>query len=98
MATTTPTESPDPGLAREPTGPVRRGHVGLIVAASVLGGLTLALILTLVVWGGATEPIISGVALLAFAFSWTILAWLSSHRTDQPQTWAYIAAICMGAL
>ena len=84
--------------APEPSGPVRRGHVGLIVAASIFGGLILALVLTLLVFGGATEPVISGVALLAFALGWTMLAWLSDRRSEQPQRWAYVPAIFMGAL
>jgi pimeloyl-ACP methyl ester carboxylesterase len=88
----------DPSAATEPERPIRRGHIGLIVAASMFGGLILALVLTLVVFGGATEPIISGVALLAFALGWTLLAWLSERRTDQPQRWAYVPAIFMGVL
>ena len=78
--------------------PKRKGHLGLIVAASMFGGLILALVLTILVFGGATEPVISGVALLAFALGWTLLAWLSERRTDQPQRWAYVPAIFMGVL
>ena len=88
----------DPSAETEPERPVRRGHIGLIVAVSMFGGLILALVLTVIVFGGATEPIISGVALLAFALGWTMLAWLSSRRTDQPQRWAYVPAIFMGVL
>jgi pimeloyl-ACP methyl ester carboxylesterase len=64
----------------------------------MLAGLILALVLTIFVFGGATEPIISGSVLLAFALGWTMLAWLSSRRTDQPQEWAYMPAIFMGVL
>jgi pimeloyl-ACP methyl ester carboxylesterase len=78
--------------------PIRKGHIDLIVAASMFGGLILALVLTIVVFGGATEPVISGVALLAFALGWTMFAWLSDRRTDQPQRWAYVPAIFMGVL
>src|SRR5919109_5069670 len=77
---------------------LRKGHIGLIVAASMIGGLILALVLTLIVLGGATEPVISGVALLTFALGWAMLAWLSGRRTDQPQRWAYVPAIFMGVL
>ncbi len=80
------------------TQPARKGHLGLIVVASMVGGLVLALVLTVFVFGGAIEPVISGVALLTFAFGWTMLGWLSSRRTDQPQRWAYVPAIFMGAL
>jgi pimeloyl-ACP methyl ester carboxylesterase len=64
----------------------------------MFGGLILALVLTLLVFGGATEPVITGVALLAFALGWTMLAWFSGRRTDQPQRWAYVPAIFMGVL
>jgi pimeloyl-ACP methyl ester carboxylesterase len=64
----------------------------------MFGGLILALVMTLLVFGGATEPVISGVALLAFALGWAMLAWLSSRRTDQPQRWAYVPATFMGVL
>jgi hypothetical protein len=64
----------------------------------MFGGLILALVLTLLVFGGATEPVINGVALLAFALGWTMLAWVSDRRTDQPQRWAYVPAIFMGVL
>lgn len=97
MSTATRSDDRD-STAPEPAGPVRRGHIGLIVAASMFGGLILALVLTLLVFGGATEPVINGVALLAFALGWTMLAWLSDRRTDQPQRWAYVPAIFMGVL
>jgi pimeloyl-ACP methyl ester carboxylesterase len=64
----------------------------------MFAGLIMALVLTVLVFGGATEPIISGSVLLAFAIGWTMLAWLSSRRTDQPQEWAYVPAIFMGVL
>jgi hypothetical protein len=57
----------------------------LIVAGSVVTGLIAALALTLVVFGGAAEPVISGVVLLAFGLSWAMLALLSSRTTNQPQ-------------
>lgn len=91
-----PRQGEDQGPSTTP--PAGKGHIGLIVATSMLGGLILALVLTLFVFGGATEPVISGVALLTFALGWATLAWLSSRRTDQPQRWAYVPAIFMGVL
>jgi pimeloyl-ACP methyl ester carboxylesterase len=85
-------------MSSDPERPKRKGHIGLIVAASMFGGLILALVLTVLVFGGATEPVINGAALLAFALGWTLLAWLSERRTDQPQRWAYVPAIFMGVL
>jgi pimeloyl-ACP methyl ester carboxylesterase len=98
MARTPEVISAGPRMAPEPVRPARKSHLGLIVGASLFTGLIMALVLTLVVFGGATEPVISGVALLAFALGWTMLAWLSDRRTDQPQRWAYVPAIFMGVL
>ena len=97
----TPTTGSDvqgPSVARERIPPIRKGRIGLIVTASLFGSLILALVLTFLVFGGATEPIITGVALLAFALGWALLAWLSDRRTDQPQRWAFVPAIFMGVL
>jgi pimeloyl-ACP methyl ester carboxylesterase len=91
-------DAQDPSAPSEPVHPASKGHLGRIVAGSMLAGLILALVLTIIVFGGATEPIISGSVLLAFALGWTMLAWLSSRRTDQPQEWAYVPAIFMGVL
>jgi pimeloyl-ACP methyl ester carboxylesterase len=98
MSSTTQPDVPGPGVAPEGVPPKRKGRIGLIVVASMLGGLILALVLTLLVFGGAEEPVINGVALLAFALGWVMLAWLSTNRTDQPQPWAFVPAILMGVL
>ena len=74
-----------------PTGPIAG-----IVAGSVLLGLIGALFLSLVVFAGAQEHVITGSALLAFAAGWTTLAVLSSVRTTQPQRWAIVPAAYMG--
>jgi len=78
-----------------PTAP-RRGHIGLVVLGSIVFGLVAALVLALLVFGGAQEPTITGVILLAFAAGWSLLAVLSVRRTDQPQRWAVIPAAFMG--
>jgi pimeloyl-ACP methyl ester carboxylesterase len=98
MSTTASSDARDPTGAPEQVGPAPKGHLGRIVAGSMLAGLILALALTLLVFEGATEPVITGVALLAFALGWASLAWLSERRTDQPQRWAYVPAIAVGAL
>jgi pimeloyl-ACP methyl ester carboxylesterase len=95
------TKRPDasgPSIGADPTGHARKGRIGLIVTASLLGSLILALVLTFLVFGGATEPILTGVALLALALGWALLAWLSDRRSDQPQRWALVPAIFMGVL
>jgi pimeloyl-ACP methyl ester carboxylesterase len=70
----------------------RRGHIGLIVAGSLATGLAAALLLVLVVFAGATEPVVTGSALLAYGLGWAMLAGLSVWRTDQPQRWALVPA------
>lgn len=81
----------------KPSGEPRREPIGRIVAGSVAAGSISALVLTLGVFGGATEPVISGTALLAFAAGWGLLALLSNRFTAQPQTWARVPAAVMGA-
>lgn len=73
------------------------GPVWRIVGGSVAAGLIGALVLTLGVFGGATEPVISGAALLAFAGGWALLAMLSTRFTSQPQTWARVPAAAMAS-
>jgi len=70
----------------------RRGHIGLIVVGSLATGLTAALLLVLVVFAGAAEPVVTGSAMLGFGLGWAMLAALSVWRTDQPQRWALVPA------
>ncbi len=74
-----------------------RDPIWRIVGGSVAAGLVGALVLTLGVFGGATEPVISGTALLAFAGGWALLALLSTRFSTQPQTWARVPAVAMAA-
>lgn len=75
--------------------PGLRGHIGRIVAATMLGGLVLSIVAVVGPFAGAEEPVISGAALAVFAASWALLANLTARRTDQPQTWAYVPATVM---
>lgn len=79
-----------------PTEPDRE-PIWRVVGGSVAAGLVGSLVLTLGVFGGATEPVITGTALLAFAGGWALLALLSTRFTTQPQTWARVPAIAMAA-
>ena len=74
----------------------RNHRVGLVVTASLLAGLVAAAALTLFAFPGADEHVITGTALLAFAFGWGLLAAGSSRWTDQPQRWAAVPAALMG--
>ncbi len=76
----------------------RAAHSGAlrrIVAGSLITGAASAAVLTLVVFPGAPEHVITGVALLGFAVGWTLLALVSAWRTDRPQRWALVPAAGM---
>jgi pimeloyl-ACP methyl ester carboxylesterase len=75
----------------------RREPIWRVVGGSVAAGFIGALVLTLGVFGGAQEHVISGSALLAFAFGWAMLAALSARFTSQPQRWARVPAVVMAA-
>ena len=68
-----------------------------VVGGSVAAGLLAAIALTVGVFGGAAEHVISGSALLAFAGGWALLALLSARFTGQPQRWARVPAAIMAA-
>lgn len=72
-----------------------RGHIGLVVLGSILGGLALGLVLVLAVFGGAREPVITGAALLALGCGMLMLFALSGRRTDQPQPWAFAPGLVL---
>lgn len=83
---------PDSVVPATPTsGPVAR-----IVAGSLAAGVAAALALTLGVFGGGTESVITGSALLAFGFGWALIAALTSRYTNRPQRWAVVPAAAMG--
>jgi pimeloyl-ACP methyl ester carboxylesterase len=75
--------------------PIRKGHVGLIVAASLIAGFVVALVLVIGPFGGAQEHVIMGTALLGWASGWALLAVLSMRWSDQPQRWAAVPAALM---
>ena len=88
----TPAGGPAATDPRPRTGPIRR-----VIAGSLLIGTVLAAVLTLVLFAGATEPVITGSALLGFAAGWAMLALLSTRMTTQRQRWAWVPAAALGA-
>jgi pimeloyl-ACP methyl ester carboxylesterase len=70
-------------------------RVGSIVTAALVAGLVTPLIFALGVAPNSQEPIVTGVALLAFAGSWAVIALCSTRWSDQPQSWAAIPGIVM---
>ena len=82
---------------RDAAAPERhQGHIGRIVAGTLIGGLVGGGALVAIPFAGAPEYVISGSVLLAFAGAWAMLATLSERWTDQPQRWAIAPAIFMG--
>src|ERR1700716_4220828 len=95
-ATVRPRSTPDTIAA--PSAPVekrRREPIWRVVGGSLATGFVAALVLTLGMFAGAPEHVISGSALLAFAFGWAMLAALSTRLTSQPQRWALVPAASM---
>ena len=88
--TTHPDGSPAPTLPRSV--PATR-----VIAGSLVAGALSALVLTLVVFPGATEAVITGSMLLAFGLGWALMAFLSTRMTGQPQRWAGVPAVAMSA-
>ena len=78
----------------------RRRHrpVARVIAGSLAAGATAALVLTLVVFAGATENVITGSALVAFGVGWAMLAALTTRFTSQPQRWARVPAVGDGGV
>ena len=74
------------------------GPIARVVAASLATGVFGAAALTLGVFGGAPEHVITGSALLAFAVGWALLAVLSSRLTSRPQRWARVPAAALAVV
>ena len=94
--TTTPTPQ-DSGYVR-PVGadPGRRGHIGWIMAGSLVTGLVVGLLLVAAPFIPAEEGELTGALLCGFALGWAMLAVLSVRFTDQPQRWAVAPALFLG--
>ena len=78
----------------------RDGHrtpVARFIAGSLAAGASAAMLLTLVVFAGASEYVITGAALVAFGAGWAMLAILTTRFTSQPQRWARVPAAVMAA-
>ena len=77
--------------------PTSRRPVGVtrVVVGSLVAGAVIALALTLAVFPGATESVITGSLLLGFGVGWAMVAVLSARITTQPQRWAAAPAAAM---
>jgi pimeloyl-ACP methyl ester carboxylesterase len=70
----------------------------LIVLASIAAGLVLGLLLVLGLFGGSGEATIAGSALISLGCGMLMLFLLAGRRTDQPQPWALVPAVSLGAV
>ena len=90
----------DPATHRDvtatPPAPAETGPVSRIIAGALAAGAGAALVLTLVVFAGATESVITGAILGAFGFGWALIPVLTSRYTNRPQRWAAVPAAAMG--
>jgi pimeloyl-ACP methyl ester carboxylesterase len=98
MTTTTPTPAghrTSDTAGHAPAAGRRRVPFAVLVAAAMLSGLANTLLLVLVVFAGASEPVITGAGLVGLASGWALLAVLTARWTDQPQRWAVVPAAVM---
>jgi pimeloyl-ACP methyl ester carboxylesterase len=66
-----------------------------VILGPLVTGAVTALVLTLAVFPGASEGVITGSILLAFGLGWTMMRVLSVRRTSQPQRWTTVPAVAM---
>jgi pimeloyl-ACP methyl ester carboxylesterase len=69
-----------------------------VVAGSVAIGPLAAGALTVGVFAGAPENVLTGTGLIGLALGWAALAIGSSALTDRPQRWATVPAAALGAV
>ncbi len=97
MTAAAPTNSKPQGQDCPPDpDPSRKGHIGWIVAGSLVAGVLAALLLAAAPFIPATESSVTGAVLLGLALGWAMLVALSVMFTDQPQKWAAAPALFMG--
>lgn len=73
------------------------GRLGWVVASSLATGVLTAMVLAFVPFVPVTEAAVTGAVLCGFAIGWATLLGLSRWLTDQPQRWAVVPAVFMGA-
>ncbi len=91
-AAASPTAAPPEGWA-----PRRRAPLALVVVGSAVAGFLAAAALVAAPLLPATESALTGAVLCGFALGWAALVGLSSRFTDQPQRWATVPAVLLGA-
>jgi pimeloyl-ACP methyl ester carboxylesterase len=82
------------GEAEAPHSP-RSVPVAPVIVGSLLAGAVTALVLTLLVFPGAAESVITGAMLVAFGLGWAMMTVLTARMTSQPQRWTAVPAVAM---
>ncbi len=95
--TSTPTSTTADNGQHPPAGPATKGHIGRIVAGSLATSVVAAGLLVAAPFIPVGESAATGAVLCGFAVGWAMLALLSVRRTDQPQRWAVVPALFLGA-
>jgi pimeloyl-ACP methyl ester carboxylesterase len=98
MSSSSDTIAPNAKASSEDAMLPAHGHIGLVVLGSIAGGLGAGAVLDLLVFGGSSETVITGMALVSLAFGFALLTVLSSWRTSQPQSWAIHPAVWFGVV
>ncbi|MEV5054104.1 MULTISPECIES: alpha/beta fold hydrolase [unclassified Arthrobacter] len=92
-----PTGSTSTGQDRPPgADPSQNGHLGWIVASSLITGVLAALLLAVAPFIPATQSSVTGAILLGLSLGWAMVAVLSVRFTEQPQKWAVAPALFIG--
>ena len=73
----------------------RRSPV-LAIAASLVAGLLLAIVLVVGPTSDGTEAVTTGAVLLSFGLGWALMAFLTTWFSVQPQRWAMVPAAFLG--
>ena len=68
-----------------------------VTLGSLVVGVLSALGLTMAVFPGATEAVITGSLLCGFGIGWGALAFVSARKARLPQRWARVPAVAMSA-
>ena len=94
-----PSSSTGPTRFAPPVSSPPRRHipVALVVVGSAVAGFLAAVALVAAPVVPATETPLTGAVLCGFAIGWALLAGLSTRLTAQPQRWAVVPALVLGA-
>jgi pimeloyl-ACP methyl ester carboxylesterase len=70
----------------------------LAIFGSLVAGAALAVVLTLTLASGGSEPLVTGSVLFAFGLGWGLMGFLSTRFSAQPQAWTAVPAIVLGLI